>query len=83
MERTKLTLDEVRSCFCREFGPLENKFAFYKGDTSWARESKDEFVANLGVYVWWHPQRGVLRVGVSMQNSRKRALQHTTDNTAM
>jgi hypothetical protein len=81
MERTKLTLDEVRSCFSREFGPLENKFAFYNGDTSWARESKEEFVANPGVYVWWHPQRGVLRVGVSMQNSRKRALRHITDDT--
>ena len=81
MERAKLTLEEVQSCFSREFGPLKSKFAYYEGDISWARQSKEKFVANPGVYVWWHPEHGVVRVGLSMQNSRKRALQHIPDDT--
>lgn len=81
MERKKLSLDEIWSSFTFEFGLLENKFALFKGDIIWARESKEEFVANPGVYVWWNPLHGVVRVGVSNQNSRKRALQHISDNT--
>ena len=84
MERTKLTLEEVWSRFHQEFKLLVSKFELYHGDVRWAEKaeiSEQKFVANPGVYVWWHPKHGVLRVGVSMENSRKRALQHIAHDT--
>jgi hypothetical protein len=81
MDRAKLTLDDVRSCFSREFGRLENMFVVYHGDVSWAKKSEQEFLANPGVYVWWHPEHGVLRVGISVRNARNRALRHIQADT--
>jgi len=82
MERPMLTPEEIRDRFAQEFGFIGQKFAILEGDCTWARETKDTFVAHPGVYVWTHPRRGVVRVGISLQNSRKRALQHVgPDNT--
>ena len=33
------------------------------------------------MYVWYHPEKEVLKVGRHLQNSRKRALEHIQANT--
>jgi hypothetical protein len=78
--RPKLTLDEVLTSFKTEFHSLANRFALYEGNKAWAESSDEQYVTHPGVYVWWHPDHGVLRVGVSAINSRKRALEHVGDD---
>ena len=47
-----------------------------------AINSKNFNEARPGVYVYWHPEHGVLKTGKSQKNSRKRALEHIRDNTS-
>ena len=82
MDRPKLTRDEVRACFSREFSSLLGRFVTFDYTVTDARGSSEACATNPGVYVWWHPARGVIKVGCSIENSRHRALQHIgKDNT--
>jgi len=81
MARQILTTADVRSLFNVEFGPVASQFVIFELDVEEARKSNDTYVYNPGVYVWLHPSKGVIRVGVSMINSRKRSLEHIDANT--
>ena len=72
---------DVIDIFKLEFNPILEKFIVIDISVLEAPESKAEYVWKPGVYVFWHPQRGVIRVGRSFDNARKRALQHLPANT--
>ncbi|MHB8406472.1 MAG: hypothetical protein ACYDCJ_13755 [Gammaproteobacteria bacterium] len=76
-----MNTDTVRSLFEREFGQLAEKFTIFGVSVDQAKESRESELCHPGVYVWWHPDRGVIKVGRHLTNSRKRALEHLRDNT--
>jgi len=67
--------------FKMEFGSIAEKFVIIELPIKAASGSWEENVAMPGVYVYWHPQKGVIKVGRHLTNSRKRALEHIRDNT--
>lgn len=72
--------DFVLSSFKKEFYTIENKFILISLSIKEANESKDEIVAQPGVYIFWFEEK-IIKVGRHLTNSRKRALQHIRDNT--
>ena len=60
---------------------MRDKFVINDILVSEASNSTREHIWKPGVYVFWHPSRGVIRVGRSFDNARKRALQHISANT--
>lgn len=76
-----MNTEAVRSLFKREFGQLAEKFTIFEVSVDQAKESREPDISHPGVYVWWHPDRKVVKVGRHLTNSRKRALEHLTDNT--
>jgi len=46
-----------------------------------AKSNLDPSSNRPGIYVYWHPKHHVILVGKSQSNSRKRALQHISDNS--
>lgn len=75
------TIDEVNDIFEKEFNSIRDKFAVLVVPATDAAKSNEEYIWHPGVYVWWHPERGVVKVGRNFTNSRKRALEHVRDNT--
>ena len=76
--------DEIKSLFETEFGLIANKFTVNEFQVYQARVSNNTDITKAGVYVYLHPDYpnyGVVRIGVSMRNARKRALEHIDDNT--
>ncbi len=73
--------EDVINIFKSEFNPILEKFIVIDVSVSEASDSTAEHIWKPGVYVFWHPQMGVIRVGRSFDNSRKRALQHIPSNT--
>ncbi len=76
-----LTKDEVISLFRIEFSHLTELFYIFELGVEEAKNSTNNFEARPGVYVYWHPEHGVVKTGKSQTNSRKRALEHIRDNT--
>ena len=76
-----LTIDDVQRLFEEEFSAVRDKFCVLLIPADEVAGSSEEFVWHPGVYVWWHPERGVLKVGRHFTNSRKRALEHIKHNT--
>lgn len=85
-----MQLQEIIEIFNSGFAPVSEKFVHIDVgvvDAPNAEQNQVNRVVNVdhiwkpGVYVFWHPQRGVIRVGRSLDNSRKRALQHISSNT--
>ena len=76
-----LALSEVRDMFSNEFSTLKLKFNLFELSIDNAQKNRDKEVNNPGVYVYWHPAHGVIKVGKSQSNSKKRALEHIGDNT--
>ena len=76
-----MELEDVINSFRLEFKPILGKLVIIDIPVSEASKSTAEHVWNPGVYVFWHPKRGVIRVGRSFDNSRKRALEHLPANT--
>ena len=72
---------EIHALFSKEFSALKNLFITFDYSIPDAKSSDEPFVANPGVYVFWHPKRGVIKVGRHLINSRKRALEHIRDDT--
>jgi hypothetical protein len=73
-------ITDIRRMFEQEFWPVVGKFDFIvlTGDERVA--SKNLRVARPGVYVHWHDGR-VFKVGRSLTNARKRALEHFPADT--
>ena len=77
-----MNVEEINGLFEREFGPIKEKFHVLDPlSVEEARNSSADFVWHPGVYVWIHPEKGVIRVGRHLTNSRKRALEHIGANT--
>ena len=72
---------EIIKLFEQEFGPLADKFTRIDIMLKKAAKSEEKDVWHPGVYVFWHPEHKVVRVGRSLDNTRKRALQHVEGNT--
>ena len=71
---------EVRRAFEREFGPVLYKFDFVALNLDSAVALNTRRVWNPGVYVWMAGPE-IIKVGRSLSNARKRALEHLQDNT--
>jgi hypothetical protein len=71
---------KVEVVFQTEFGIIADKFKLIDLQVADLLKSKDEFVWNPGVYVFY---KGidVIKVGRHLVNSRKRAWEHIVDNT--
>lgn len=76
-----MDITEIKNLFEKEFVALRNKFVIYDFSLADAENSKEQNISNPGVYVFWHPTRGVIKVGRHLENSRKRAFEHLRDNT--
>lgn len=77
-----MSITEILKLFEDEFGKIFTQFKFFDLSVKEARESNESFIWHPGVYVWWHPKLGVIKVGRHLTNSRKRALEHAKDDTA-
>jgi hypothetical protein len=75
------TTEDVKRAFSEEFSAVLDKFCVLELPVDDVKKSTEECVYHPGVYVWLHPDRGVLKVGRHFTNSRKRALEHIRDNT--
>ena len=76
-----MDITEVKYLFEKEFGVHRNKFEIYDLPLAEAENSREQHIWKPGVYVFWHPTRGVIKVGRHFTNSRKRAFEHLRDNT--
>ncbi|TFH89115.1 hypothetical protein [Vibrio ouci] len=76
-----MRFSDILDIFEREFKPLLGKFCNYNLSVQEAIDTQDDYIWHPGVYVWFHPKDGVLRVGRSLSNSRKRSLAHVGHNT--
>jgi hypothetical protein len=76
-----MTIDEIRALFAQEFGALADRFTVLEIPSPNVAACTDPGVWHPGVYVWWYPGKGVMKVGRHFTNSRKRALEYLRDNT--
>ncbi|MGH8397696.1 MAG: hypothetical protein ACRETA_05570 [Gammaproteobacteria bacterium] len=73
--------DQIQALFKAEFASLALRFAVYDLPLGMADSATEDYISMPGVYVFWHSKRGVIKVGRSLTNSRKRALEHILANT--
>lgn len=84
-----MNVNEITGVFEHEFAPVLNKFRIikvlkgHKFDYDFIKNAKDDdnIIWHPGVYVFYGNQT-VYRVGRSLDNSRKRALEHIIENTS-
>jgi len=76
-----MDIAEVKDLFGKEFSAHRNKFEIYDFPLAEAENSEEQHIWKPGVYVFWHPIRGVIKVGRHLTNSMKRAFEHIRDNT--
>lgn len=76
-----MDIAEVINLFEKEFWAHLKKFEKYDLPLTEAENSHEQHIWKPGVYVFWHPLRGVIKVGRSFANSRKRAFEHIRENT--
>ena len=72
---------EIKDIFEAEFQSVRSKFAIYDLPLSEAEHSQKPHIWKPGVYVFWHPDCAVVKVGRHLTNSRKRAFEHLRNNT--
>jgi len=75
-----MEIQNIRDIFETEFAAHKQKFEIIDLKGNEIRESKDLRIARSGVYVFYKDGK-VVKVGKSLSNARKRALQHFKDNT--
>jgi len=75
-------ISDVKKAFEREFSSLLDKFKVFELELEAAANNSDNDVNSPGVYMFWHPDYGVIKVGKSQSNSKKRALEHIRDDTS-
>ncbi len=71
---------QIRQAFEREFGNLAAKFQLLELHGLAAASDADPRAARPGVYVHWKAGT-VIRVGRSLSDARRRALEHIRDDT--
>lgn len=72
--------NKIENVFRQEFASIETKFHIIDLPVASLLVSKDEFICNPGVYVFYRGEE-VIKVGRNFTNCRKRAWQHIRDNT--
>ena len=78
----KIEKDAIKDIFEKEFGEIAEKFFVIDNLTiKEITESLDQRIPLPGIYIFWSNEYGVIKVGKSQTNSRKRALQHIKDGT--
>lgn len=77
-----LSLEDVTLLFQREFSSLLDRFNVYELLLDEAQINGTPEVNSPGVYLFWHPDYGVIKVGKSQSNAKKRSLEHLRDNTS-
>lgn len=80
-DRRRLSQDEVISLFECEFGFVKERFVVRNISLHEAKTNQETSVNSPGIYVHWLNDLGVIKVGKSQSNSKKRALEHIKDNT--
>ena len=82
-DKKRLSQEEVILLFEQEFFPIRDKFIkpIINIQLKAAGENKAVSVNEAGIYIHWRSDLGVIKVGKSQVNSKKRALEHITDNT--
>lgn len=80
-DRKRLSLEEVLSHFEREFSIVRDRFSVHSIPLIAAHQNHEVPVNNPGVYIHWRNDVGVIKVGKSQANSKKRALEHIRHNT--
>jgi hypothetical protein len=78
---TKYSIQQINAEFEKEFSILAAKFERTTLDMTSVDAATGPKTAKPGVYVYWNPNYGVIKVGRSLDNSLKRALEHIRDNT--
>jgi hypothetical protein len=78
---TALTIQQVIAKFNSEFSIISSKFKILDLDMDGAKSNQGGDLAKPGVYVFWDPSHGVIKVGRSLDNSHKRSFEHIRDNT--
>ncbi len=79
--RQILSLPEVIKLFTDEFSSVLDKFIVVDGQfPGKVEDSRDQELWKPGCYVWWTPRYGVVKVGRSLVNTRKRALEHIAEH---
>lgn len=76
-----MKIDEIIQKFKSEFGVKADCFDILNWSLDEANSTVDPRSNRPGIYVYWHPQHDVVLVGKSQSNSKKRALQHISDNS--
>jgi hypothetical protein len=70
--------DHIQLLFKAEFSPIVHKFVCIEETGNTIKESTKTYVWHPGVYVWWKGN-DVIKVGRHLTNSRKRAMEHYTN----
>jgi len=76
-----MTLADVKDRFKNEYRSLLDRFNIIELKIDDAMNNSSNEVNRPGIYVFWSPEHGVIKVGKSQSNSKKRSLQHIQDNT--
>ena len=76
-----LTIQGIITSFNNEFSVLATKFVIIDLEMATASAAQGANLAKPGVYLFWNPTYGVIKVGRSLENSHKRAFEHLRDNT--
>ncbi len=71
-----MDITEIINLFKKEFVAHRNKFEIYDLSLAETENSQEQHIWKPGVYVFWHPVRGVIKVGRHFTNARKRAFEH-------
>ena len=74
------TVEKIVDLFNQEFSSILDKFRFIDVSLNEAPNSDIECIWHPGVYIWFHPSAGVLKIGRSLSNARKRALEHARES---
>lgn len=81
MNRRILNLETTIGLFESEYSAVRSKFNLIMLSIDDAFKDSTISTGSTGVYVFWKPNIGVIKVGKSQTNSKKRALEHLTANT--
>jgi len=82
MDMDRYTPFQICKIFCDEFREISSRFNLFEMRFEETAQSTEDGIAMPGVYIWWHPVHGTLKVGRHLVNSRKRALEHVSADTA-
>jgi len=81
INRRSLNIDEIEAIVRAEFREILDRFKILHLPLNLASTDRRPEINAPGVYVYFNTQYGVIKVGKSESNSKRRALQHIRDHT--